>query len=170
MLDATIQGKLARFVKPGPCDPELDRFAAFVQRGAVISGARWYCVKAEDREIEMEFKPEGGLTDDHYRRLGTAPLERVQLARAVIENLLKRRGHGLPAIVEAFRGVNDETLPGLVKEYSFEAMADALEPCPSGRPHLFGGRVPPDDGTIHVFIGEERPWQGSVVRPQSGRR
>ena len=42
--------------------------------------------------------------------------------------------------------------------------------CPSGRPHLFGGRVPPDDGTIHVSIAEERPWQGSVVRPQSGRR
>src|SRR4051794_12179448 len=44
------------------------------------------------------------------------------------------------------------------------------EECPSGRPHLFGGRAPPDDGTIHVSIGEERPWQGSVVRPQSGRR
>ena len=42
--------------------------------------------------------------------------------------------------------------------------------CPSGRPHLFGGRVPPDDGTIHVSIAEERPWQGFGVRPRSGRR
>lgn len=128
MLDATLQGKLAKFVKPGTCDPELDRFAVFVERGAIISGVRWYCVEAEKGGTEMKFKPEGGLTGDHYRRLGTGPLERVQLARAVIENLLKRRGHGLRAIEEAFREVNDENLPGLVEEYSFEAMADALEP------------------------------------------
>lgn len=41
MLDATLQGKLARFVRPGPYDPELDLFAAFVERGAIISGVRW---------------------------------------------------------------------------------------------------------------------------------
>ncbi|SIO27745.1 hypothetical protein SAMN05444166_3419 [Singulisphaera sp. GP187] len=41
---------------------------------------------------------------------------------------------------------------------------------PSGKPHLFSGRVSPDDGTTRVPIAEERPWRGSGGRRRSGRR
>jgi PiT family inorganic phosphate transporter len=48
------------------------------------------------------------------------------------------------------------------------AVAFALGPCPSGKPHLSTGRLAPDDGTTEVPIAEARPWRGSDLGWRAG--
>ena len=52
---------------------------------------------------------------------------------------------------------------------TYEDAVAKLHECVHPVDRIFGGRVPPDDGTIPVSIAEERPWQGFGVRPRSGR-
>jgi hypothetical protein len=40
---------------------------------------------------------------------------------------------------------------------------------PSGKPHLFAGRVGPDDGTTLISIAEDRPWRRSGGKPPNGQ-
>jgi hypothetical protein len=106
---------------------ELDRFVAFAESAGGISDADWRGVEAGGDEDRRRYSPEGGVTEEHYRRLCGFEVDRAVLARAVLDNMLRLRGHGSWARKRAFERLDDEDLLYLLESHTFEAAADAME-------------------------------------------
>lgn len=149
-----IAGGLAGFAKlgkPVPAETELDRFAAYVASGAIITHASAFHVRAERGDSERSYKPEGGLTEAVYRLAGNDD-ERAILARGILEGELVRRGHEYRAVRAALARYECDDLRDLVEDHSFGAVADALAeviPASAARSKREGmGRSVPDAGRM----------------------
>jgi hypothetical protein len=106
---------------------ELDRFVAFAESAGGISDADWRGIEAGGDEDRRRYSPAGGVTEEHYRRLCGFEVDRALLARAVIDNMLRLRGHGSWARRRAFERLDDEDLLCLLESHTFEAAVDAME-------------------------------------------
>ncbi len=75
----------------------LDQFLMFLKGEGAITSDWPDEVKAEGNNTDLYFRPEGGLTKDHFEALvGIDPDASGMLAQAVVENMLRTRG--LPAV------------------------------------------------------------------------
>lgn len=106
---------------------EFDGFVAFAEAVGGISDADWRGIEAGGDESRRRYSPEGGVTEEHYRRLCGFEVDRALLARAVLDNMLRLRGHGSWARRRAFERLDEEDLSCLLESHTFEAAADAIE-------------------------------------------
>ncbi len=107
---------------------ELAAFAEFVEKEAIITGVTAHSVTAEGTEGTRTYRPAGGLTEEDYRRLADDVLVETQdeLAWAVIDNVLWKKGLLRSQIRQARRLVPKERTFDLIEANSFEVVADAL--------------------------------------------
>lgn len=75
-LDGLLS-KASREAKLVPQPTDLDRFAGFVAAGAIITSVTPSTVTAERAGLTEVLEVEGGLAEDHYRRLNWAYAERL---------------------------------------------------------------------------------------------
>jgi hypothetical protein len=116
---------LAKLGRPVRAETELDRFAAYVESGAIIAHACAFHVCAERGDSERSYKPDGGLTEAVYR-LAENDDERAILARGILEGELVRRGHDYRTVRATLGRYECDDLRDLVEGHSFGAVAEAL--------------------------------------------
>ena len=179
---------LAKLGRPAPTETELDRFAAYVASGAIITHATAFDVCAERGDSERSYKPDGGLTEAVYRLAGNDD-ERAILARGILEGELVRRGHEYRAIRVILDQYECDDLRDLVEGHSFGAVAEALAeviPAPAaesrrGRSAQFvpeagqkigeeAGIAPAHGETVAAFSDDSLLWRRLPAGPPSPRR
>lgn len=124
-LDGLLS-KASREANLVPQPTDLDRFAAFVGAGAIITSVSPSTVTAEREGLTEVLEVEGGLSEDHFRRLGYDALSRARLAQGVLRRLLESRDVGAASARWALKGVPEATLVLLVEQFPFETVAEAL--------------------------------------------
>ncbi|APW63374.1 helix-turn-helix domain-containing protein [Paludisphaera borealis] len=158
---------LAKLGKPVPAESELDRFAAYIESGAIITHASAFEVCAEKGDSERSYRPEGGLTEAVYRLAGNDD-ERAILARGVLEGELVRRGHEYRAVRATLGRYECDDLRDLMDDHSFGAVADALAEvilASAARSEWEGmGRSVPEAGlVIGGVVGTAPAYEGTVA-------
>jgi hypothetical protein len=108
---------------------ELDGFADFVRSGAVITSVTPFSVTAEGGERAWTHSPYGGLTGEVYERLASddvLPEALDELAWAVVENLLHKKGFTWPWVLRARLLVPGVDITSLLEQYSFDDLVTSL--------------------------------------------
>lgn len=123
--DAQLKA-LARGATRVKTPTEFDRFVAFAEAAGGISDADWGGIDAGGDGERRRYSPEGGVTEEHYRRLCGFEDDRAVLARAVLDNMLRLRGYGSWSRRAAFERFDDD-LSCLLASHHFMAAADAIE-------------------------------------------
>jgi hypothetical protein len=151
---------------------ELDRFAEYVEAGAIITTAHAFGVCAGGGESERWFRPDGGLTEAVYRLAGDDE-ERSILARGILEGELVRRGHDYRAIRDTLDRYERDDLRDLVEAHSFGPVADALgefistraaEPRPGRRVQTVEAVEQNDGHGVELVPDREREPLAEVLR------
>lgn len=107
---------------------DLEVFVEFVREQGTIVSAWSRCVEAEGHEISRYFRPEGGLTLEHFDALvAAAPEARGELARALVGNLLRSRGLSVVAEYLAVMGMATDFWERLETAEEFERAARDTE-------------------------------------------
>lgn len=107
---------------------DLEVFVEFVRAQGTIVSAWSHCVEAEGHDISRYFRPEGGLTLEHFDALvAAAPEARGELARALVGNMLHSRGLSLKAEHRAVMGMAMDFWVRLETAEEFESAARDTE-------------------------------------------
>jgi len=126
-----IRNLLARASKvasPFPRKTDLQLFIGFLHEQGTIVNARPYEVEAEGYDMIRFFRPDGGLTIEHFDALAAIdPYASGMLSRAVVERLVIDRGFGELEVHWAAEGLGYSFWDQVPDEKSFEFAAKEVE-------------------------------------------
>jgi hypothetical protein len=107
---------------------ELEEFIEFIVKEGSIASACPSAVTAEGYNIDRHFRPEGGLTREHFDALAEVdPIAGALLAQAVVENMLLKRGFPAMPIHWAAKRLGSEYWERLAMPEDFELASSDVE-------------------------------------------